>query len=231
MIVHASSSVIAAGIKGTMPVPALPFLITQKSSPSFRFLWNLQFVKLRGAGFRIFPASPRPSPSLPWQLKHVPFPSNNAFPLAMFSGVTATGFFMALASAIWSAGTRALSGSRSSAAYAETDNSISAALIPRNLEKYPIRCPPLCLTTTHELGVWPLLMRFISKRQNAGEYNNGPPLMSSNPRCYLTLHSLPLFLIIPAHVLASTRRHMSRLSDNTQSSCQNTWYGEARYSG
>jgi hypothetical protein len=58
MIVQASCSVIAAGIKGTMPVPALPFLITQKSSPSFRFLWNLQFVKLRGLGFRILPASP-----------------------------------------------------------------------------------------------------------------------------------------------------------------------------
>src|SRR4029078_5159637 len=174
MIVHASSSVIAAGIKGTMPVPALPFLITQKSSPSFRFLWNLQFVKLRGAGFRILPASPSPSPSLPWQLKHVPFPSNNAFPLAMFSGVTAIGFFMALASAIWSAGTRSLSGSRSSAAYAETDSSISAALIPRNLEKYPIRCPPLCLTTTHQLGVMAATHEIHIKETKRGRIYQGP---------------------------------------------------------
>src|SRR6266850_1776085 len=156
MIVQASSSVIAAGIKGTIPVPALPFLITQKSSPSFRFLWNLQFVKLRGLGFRILPASPWPSPFLPWQLKHVPLPSNSAFPLAMFSGVASTGLLLALASAIWSAGTRGLSGSRSSAPTTETDSIISATLIPKNLEKYPIRLPPLCLTTAHKLGLWPL---------------------------------------------------------------------------
>ena len=74
MIVQASSSLIAAGISGTIPVPALPFLITQKSSPSFRFLWNLQLVKSRGVGFRIWPARPSPFPSLPWQLKQVPFP-------------------------------------------------------------------------------------------------------------------------------------------------------------
>jgi hypothetical protein len=49
MIIHASSSLMAAGIRDTIPVPALPFLITQNSSPSFRFLWNLQLVKLRGA--------------------------------------------------------------------------------------------------------------------------------------------------------------------------------------
>src|SRR4029079_15572981 len=103
MIVQASSSVIAAGINETIPVPALPFLITQKSSPSFRFLWNLQFVELRGLGLRIAPAGPSPLPSLPWQLKQVPFPSNRALPLAMLSGVLATGFFKALASASWSA--------------------------------------------------------------------------------------------------------------------------------
>ncbi len=51
MIVQASSSVTAAGINGTMPVPALPFLITQKSSPSFRFLWNLQFVLTKWGQF------------------------------------------------------------------------------------------------------------------------------------------------------------------------------------
>src|SRR5512132_3356119 len=100
MIVQASSSVIAAGTKDTMPVPALPFLITQKSSPSFRFLWNLQLVKFRGLGFKIAPAGPSPLPSLPWQLKQVPLPSYSALPLAMFSGDEATGFFIAFASAI-----------------------------------------------------------------------------------------------------------------------------------
>src|SRR5574341_1860134 len=115
MTVQASSSLMAAGINETIPVPALPFLMTQNSSPSFRFLWNLQFVKFRGLGLSIAPAGPSPFPSLPWQLKHVPFPSNNALPLAMLSGVAATGFFICLASAIWSGGTRGLSGSFSSA--------------------------------------------------------------------------------------------------------------------
>ncbi len=90
----------AAGIRDTIPVPALPFLITQNSSPSFRFLWNLQLVKLRGLGLRIAPAGPSPFPSFPWQLKQVPLPSYSALPLAMLSGVEATGFFIAFASAI-----------------------------------------------------------------------------------------------------------------------------------
>ena len=58
-----------------MPVPALPFLITQNISPSVRFLWNFGFVKFRGVGFRIAPAGPSPLPLVPWQLKHVPLPS------------------------------------------------------------------------------------------------------------------------------------------------------------
>ena len=103
MMVHASSSVIAAGIKETMPVPALPFLMTQKSSPSFRFLWNLQFVKFRGLGLRIAPAGPSPFPSLPWQLKQVPFPSNRAFPLATLSGVFAYNFRRNMADVIMAA--------------------------------------------------------------------------------------------------------------------------------
>src|SRR5262252_8311729 len=60
----------------------------------------------------------------------------------MFSGVLATGFFICLASAIWSGGTRGLSGSRSSAPTTVADKSISAALTPKNLEKYRITLPP-----------------------------------------------------------------------------------------
>src|SRR5262249_58086582 len=60
----------------------------------------------------------------------------------MFSGVLATGFFICLASAIWSGGTRGLSGSRSSAPTTVAEKSISAALTPKNLEKYRITLPP-----------------------------------------------------------------------------------------
>src|SRR4029453_14803843 len=139
MMIQASSSVIAAGINETIPVPALPFLMTQKSSPSFRFLWNLQFVKFRGLGLRIAPAGPSPFPSLPWQLKQGPLPSKSAFPLARLSGVFATGFFKALASASWSAGTRGFSGSFSSAPTTVAESNVMAAATPKNLEKYPIR--------------------------------------------------------------------------------------------
>src|SRR6476659_4256267 len=152
MIVQASSSVIAAGINETIPVPALPFLITQNSSPSFRFLWNLQFVKFRGLGFRIAPAGPSPFPSLPWQLKQVPLPSNNAFPLATLSGVFATGFFMALASAIWSGGTRGLSGSFSSAPTTVAESNITAAATPKHLDRYPIRLLLVIENTVRQLG-------------------------------------------------------------------------------
>jgi hypothetical protein len=48
IVTQASSSVIAVPISGTIPVPALPFLITQNISPSVRFLWNFGFVKFRG---------------------------------------------------------------------------------------------------------------------------------------------------------------------------------------
>ena len=142
MIVQASSSLIAAGISGTIPVPALPFLMTQKNSPSLRFLWNLQLVKFRGLGFSIWPAGPSPLPSLPWQLKQVPFPSNNAFPFATFSGVFAMGFLSAFASAIWSGGTLGFSGSRSSATTAVAATNMSAVNKPANLNTYRIRAPP-----------------------------------------------------------------------------------------
>src|SRR6266540_3245161 len=106
MINQASSSVIAAGINGTIGVgppvpfgPLLPFLITHIISPSVRFLWNFGLVKFRGAIGRIAPAGPSPFPLVPWQFKQVPLPSNRAFPLAMFSGVLATGFFNAFAAA------------------------------------------------------------------------------------------------------------------------------------
>src|SRR5262249_18794238 len=60
----------------------------------------------------------------------------------MFSGVLATGFFICLASAIWSGGTRGLSGSRSSAPTTVADKNISVAQTPKHLEKYRITLPP-----------------------------------------------------------------------------------------
>src|SRR5207342_2741591 len=102
------------------------------------------------------------------QLKQVPLPSNSAFPLAMLSGVEGIGFLLAFASEIWSAGTRGLSGSFSSAPTTETDSIISAALIPRNLAKYPIRLPPLCLTTAREFGIGPLANEIHVKATKRG---------------------------------------------------------------
>jgi hypothetical protein len=45
---------------------------------------------------------------------------------------------------------------------------ISAALIPRNLAKYPIRFPPLCLTTARELGIEPLAHEIHVKATKRG---------------------------------------------------------------
>src|SRR5574341_694419 len=185
MTVQASSSLMAAGINETIPVPALPFLMTQNSSPSFRFLWNLQFVKFRGLGLSIAPAGPSPFPSLPWQLKHVPFPSNNALPLAMLSGVAATGFFICLASAIWSGGTRGLSGSFSSAPTTVADKSIRAALTPKTLEKYRITLPPFVEPIAHDQltisrGRRPTHLR-TKKPVKRRDYSNALLPLSSKP--------------------------------------------------
>src|SRR5215467_1336923 len=176
MIVQASSSVIAAGINDTIPVPALPFLMTQNSSPSFRFLWNLQFVKFRGLGLRIAPAGPSPFPSFPWQLKQVPFPSNRALPLATFSGVFAIGFFKALASAIWSGGTRGFSGSFSSAPTTVAESRVTAAATPKNLEKYPIRLL-LVVEPPHLQGLRPPVD--CMKVRKRPDYSNGVLSLSS----------------------------------------------------
>jgi hypothetical protein len=116
MTFQASSSLMVAGTRGTIPVPGLPFLMTHMSSPSFRFLWNLQLVKSRGPGFKTAPAGPCPSPFAPWQFTQVPFPSNKALPSATISGEAASalsykGDLSFLASARLSAGTRAGIGS------------------------------------------------------------------------------------------------------------------------
>src|SRR6188508_214065 len=210
MMVQASSSVIAAGINETIPVPALPFLMTQKSSPSFRFLWNLQFVKFRGLGLRIAPAGPSPFPSLPWQLKQVPFPSNKAFPLATFSGVFAIGFFKALASANWSGGTRGFNGSFSSAPTIVAESNITAAASPKNLEKYPIRLllvvkpPQIHRARGHWLGC----MKAIKRR----DYSNGVLSLSSKR---LRIHHHPTepatkCLDAPVGFINQTSCHIAR---------------------
>ncbi len=64
-IFQAFSSLMVTGIIGTIPVPGLPFLSTQNSSPSFLLLWNLQLVKFLGLGFSILPAGPSPLPDSP----------------------------------------------------------------------------------------------------------------------------------------------------------------------
>ena len=67
-------------------------------------------------------------------------------------------------------------------------------------------------------------MRSMSKRQNAGEYNNGLPLMSSNPACYRTgslLHS-SFTIPFPAVYSLQSTGFRSILPDKNQSSCQNT---------
>src|SRR5437899_2164641 len=72
-MVQASSSVIVDGTWGTMLVPGLPFLITQNNSPSVRFLWNAQFVKLRGDGLSIIPPGPFPFPAVAIQTRAFSF--------------------------------------------------------------------------------------------------------------------------------------------------------------
>src|SRR6188508_985835 len=192
MMVQASSSVIAAGINETIPVPALPFLMTQKSSPSFRFLWNLQFVKFRGLGLRIAPAGPSP------------------FPLATFSGVFAIGFFKALASANWSGGTRGFNGSFSSAPTIVAESNIMAAASPKNLEKYPIRLllvvkpPQIHRARGHWLGC----MKAIKRR----DYSNGVLSLSSKR---LRIHHHPTepatkCLDIPVEFINQTSCHIAR---------------------
>src|SRR6478672_3597489 len=207
MMIQASSSVIAAGINETIPVPALPFLMTQKSSPSFRFLWNLQFVKFRGLGLRIAPAGPSPFPSLPWQLKQVPFPSNKAFPLATFSGVFAIGFFKALASANWSGGTRGFNGSFSSAPTTVAESNMTAAATPKNLEKYPIRLL-LVVKQPHIYSGLKPLVNCMTKIKRP-DYSNGVLRLSSK------------LLRIHHHPCSQTHCLNLRLLDINQTSCHN----------
>ncbi len=54
------------------------------------------------------------------------------------------GFMFFLAAFLSAGGTRGLSGFFSSAPTTEIDSIITAALTPKNLDKYPITLPPLC---------------------------------------------------------------------------------------
>jgi hypothetical protein len=69
-------------------------------------------------------------------------------------------------------------------------------------------------------------MRFMSKRQNAGEYNNGLPLMSSNPGCsrkgFLVYDSFTLLSRSQPHAHFQSADFRSILPDNYQGSCQKT---------
>ncbi len=69
-----------------MPVPGLPFLMIQNSSPSCLLLWNLQLVKLRGPGCKRLPTGPSPKPVFPWHDTQAPFPSYRTFPWSTISG-------------------------------------------------------------------------------------------------------------------------------------------------
>jgi len=144
-MVQASSSVIVDGTWGTMPVPGLPFLMTQNNSPSVRFFWKAQFVKLRGDGLSIIPPGPLPFPSRPWQFRHVPLPSYRAFPLSIFSGVAGMGFGSAFTFDRALGGTRGLIGSRYSATAPETVTNISTDKNPRDLAKHSISAFPCML--------------------------------------------------------------------------------------
>ena len=69
-----------------MPVPGLPFLMIQNSSPSCLLLWNLQLVKLRGPGCKRLPTGPSPKPVFPWHDTQAPFPSYRTLPWSTISG-------------------------------------------------------------------------------------------------------------------------------------------------
>lgn len=69
-----------------MPVPGLPFLMIQNSSPSCLLLWNLQLVKFRGPGCKRLPTGPSPNPLFPWHDTQAPFPSYRTFPWSTISG-------------------------------------------------------------------------------------------------------------------------------------------------
>ena len=68
-----------------MPVPGLPFLMIQNSSPSCLLLWNLQLVKSRGPGCKRLPTGPSPKPVFPWHDTQAPFPSYRTFPWSTIS--------------------------------------------------------------------------------------------------------------------------------------------------
>src|SRR3990170_7580301 len=84
---------------------SVPLVIAQNISPSVLAFCQSVSVKFLGRGLKEAPPAPSPLPSLPWQVRQIPFPIKISLPASRVFGFAGTKFGSPFASANLSAGT------------------------------------------------------------------------------------------------------------------------------